>query len=158
MTDHNDTMATIDLGPMGKIEGEAPVMLDLMLSAAADDVVGQRLAETKAILPSIYTTQTPDLVVTELGQAALVFNKPLGHDIWWAEYDSDLKRLYFVTVGGQIMDLGMPIHPELDLYLSYTDLIYLVLTSETGRILNVDARKLVPRRTVFENKLEKAEG
>lgn len=88
------------------------------------------------ILPPLAQYCECELLVTELGKALVVFNKTLPEGIHWAEYDMDLSLLTFVTWSGDIMGLGMKIHPPFRKYFKMADSITMVqMTEDKAEIL-----------------------
>jgi hypothetical protein len=124
---------------------EYRIIQEAILTALANDRVDERLPDAVAVLPSIHSWQNPDLVIGGNGEAALIFDQPLPDTIWWAEYDPELAQLIFVTITGQIMGLGVRIPPEIDRFLRYAKVIYLVQIDETGKMVAVDDRRLIVR-------------
>jgi hypothetical protein len=105
------------------------------------------IAQQRPVLPSVLSGETPSLYANENGIAMLIHKNPLPGDVWWAEYDSELRKLYFVTITGQIFDYGMDVHENVDLFLSGAGMILLIRIDNAGKIENVIERKLVVRST-----------
>lgn len=138
-----ENLATRPLPTPGSTEYR--IIQDAILSALANDRVDERLPEAVAVLPSIHAWQNPDLVIGGNGEAALIFDEPLPDTIWWAEYDPELYQLIFVTITGQIIGFGMKIPPEIDRFLRYAKVIYLVQIDDKGKMVAVDDRRLIVR-------------
>jgi hypothetical protein len=120
---------------------------EAILAAFANERVDARLPESRPVLPSLHSQQTPDLIANEDGQAMLVYDKPLPDVVWWTEYDTEYNQLVFVTVAGQIMNFGMPIHPSVDKYLRHSSMMFLVQIDNEGNMVRVDERRVVVRKT-----------
>jgi hypothetical protein len=63
------------------------------------------------VLPPLASQCKCELAVNEEGLAMVIYTKTLPEGIHWAEYDMDLSILTFVTWSGDVMELGMKIHP-----------------------------------------------
>lgn len=82
------------------------------------------------VLPPLASFCNCELIVNEVGMSAVAFTKPLPEGIHWVEYDMDLSLLTFVTWSGNIMELGMKVHPPFKKYLKMAEQIMMVQMSE----------------------------
>ena len=62
------------------------------------------------VLPSLASTMGVEMIVNPEGGMMIIISKDIPETYWWAEYDVDLKQLYFVTISGKIQGLGIKIH------------------------------------------------
>ncbi len=73
-----------------------------------------KLAHNAPVLKSLASMMEVELAVNPDGKAMVIITRNVPLTYWWAEYDVDLKQLYFITVRGQIQGLGMIIHPPFE--------------------------------------------
>ncbi|MGE4313115.1 MAG: hypothetical protein AB7E85_02430 [Pseudobdellovibrionaceae bacterium] len=107
----------------------------------------QKMPEDTPVLPSLYKTMPVELVVNG-GRSAAIFHKtPLPESIWWAEYDMDLKSMYFVTVTGKIIGLGFPITPVLHSKLYQAKVVNFVFVTEENMPITPYTVPLIIRYT-----------
>ncbi len=98
------------------------------------------------VLPTLASQCKCELVINQEGGAMLIFNRPLPEGIEWAEYDADLAMLTLVTWDGNIMGLGLKIHPPLRKYLKMAKEIMLIeMTEDTTGIVVMYPAELVVR-------------
>lgn len=135
------------VAPTTEEQFDPRLFMDMILNVVADNAVGLDLAQKTPVLPSVYHTQSriPDLYANERGVALLVYRNDLPGEVWWAEYDPALKRLQFVTLTGQVFDLGIEIHENVDFFLRAAGVIYLVQLDANGKTIRTDERKIVVR-------------
>lgn len=127
--------------------GDPRVFMDVVMTHVADQIVGFDVARETPVLPSVYSSQKimPDLYANELGIAMLIYKDTLPAEVWWVEYDPGPRRLIFVALTGQVFDLGMAIHENVDFFLRFAQAIHLVKIADDGAVLQADERKLVVR-------------
>ncbi len=140
-------MSTTPMDQLTQMGFDRMTLQDAVLTALANDERARLPHGAATVLPALYTYMTPDLIAAQNGQVMLIHEKPLPAPIWWADYDPELKQLVFVTIGGQIMDLGIKIPPVIDGFLRAGRDIVLVEIDLEGNILNVQDRKIVVRQT-----------
>lgn len=84
------------------------------------------------VLPPLASQCNCELAVNEEGLAMVIYTKTLPEGIHWAEYDMDLSLLTFVTWSGDVMELGMKIHPPFKPHFSKTKEIMMVQMTDDG--------------------------
>lgn len=121
---------------------------DAILTAMANARAGEQPAtERVSVLPALHSYMSPDLVANTNGQVMLIHEKPLPTPIWWVDYDPEYSQLIFVTITGQIIDLGVNVPPVIGGYLRHGRDIAIVEIDMNGKVLNVQERKIVVRQT-----------
>ena len=95
------------------------------------------------VLPSVRSKMELEILVNDQGKALFLHSKPLQEAIWWAEYDVDLKELYFVTVKAKIQGSGFKIFDELHEYLQTVDELMIIREKDLGmpQIVKLIVRK-----------------
>ena len=143
-----NTPAAVDT-PMPDLTAEqCGIIQETILKMMADGRMSGRAPsdDMPNVLPSLHSTQDPDLISCANGQTALIYDQPLPEVVWWVEYDPDYAQLIFVMVTGQVMGFGVQIPPETDKFLRVARSMYLTqIDPETGKIVRVDERKVVVR-------------
>lgn len=86
-----------------------------------------------AVLLPLSSQCNCELVVNEAGAAMVIYNKTLPEGIHWVEYDMDLSLLTFVTWSGDVMELGIKIHPPFKPHLKKAKEIMMVQMTEDGK-------------------------
>lgn len=130
---------------------------DLLLGEMATITMREAArGEDLVVLPNLFDSHQPDLIANALGQVMMLYDKPLPYIIWWAEYDHDLAQLYFVTTGGEIWPLGVPVHPEVGKYLRFGNKILLVEINDKGEIIRAGERKLMVREYEDQKEIKQA--
>lgn len=119
------------------------------------DVLAKPVATTaiKYVIPKDAQVLLPlasqckcELAVNEDGLAMVIYTKTLPEGIHWAEYDMDLSLLTFVTWSGDVMELGMKIHPPFKPHFSKTKEIMMVqMTADGTEMVEIYPAKLVIR-------------
>lgn len=140
-------MTTTPMDQLAQMGFDQMTLQEAVLTALANDERARLPKGSPTVLPALYTYMKPDLIAAQNGQVMLIHEKPLPAAIWWADYDPELKQLIFVTITGQIMDLGIKIPPVIDGFLRAGRDIVLVEIDLEGNILNVQDRKIVVRQT-----------
>ena len=120
-------------------------ILAALANGRADAGGADQAAKTPVIAP-LHDRISPDLVVNDQGQVVLIHEKPMPDVIWWVDYDPDLRALAFVTITGQIMPFGLPIHDVVDAFLRFARVICFIEINAEGKIIRTDERRVVVRK------------
>lgn len=109
-------------------DGDSDVLAKPVVTKATKYVI----AKDAQVLPPLASQCKCELAVNEDGLAMVIYTKTLPEGIHWAEYDIDLSILTFVTWSGDIMELGMKIHPPFKPHFKKAKEIIMVQMTEDG--------------------------
>lgn len=128
---------------------EIRAVQDMMLAYLASEERARApsdLLERMPVAPPLHGQMKPDLLVNDEGQVILIHEKPLPDTIWWADYDPEYKQLVFVSVTGQLIPFGMPIHAMVDAFLRHARVMYFIEIDQSGKMIRTDERAVVVRK------------
>lgn len=116
-----------------------------------DDVFAAGSVDTKKfkglpVDPPLASLMAVDIVVNEKGKVWIMHEQPLARKLMWIEYDMDLGKLTFITKGGIVQDIGMPIKPTISKYLQKSKSISVLATKAKDRKSNFFIVALATRR------------
>lgn len=138
---------TVSADPLAHLGFDRLSLEDAVLTALSSAELSAHPPEDRPqVLPALHSYMSPDLLASADGQVMLIHEKPLPAPIWWADYDPEYNQLIFVTVTGQIVGLGAPIPPSIDVFLRLGQDIALVEINARGEPVNVQERKIVVRK------------
>lgn len=110
-----------------------------------------KLSADTPVLASLASVMDVELVVSEDGKVMVIASQKPEQNYWWAEYDVDLKQLYFVTVEAKIQGLGMPVHEVFEKNMIESKAIRLVQFNQ--KIQQIDGLPYVLPLVVRKNTL-----
>ncbi len=77
-------------------------------------------------LPSVREMGEMELVVSDSGKLYLFHKAPMPATIEWAEYDTEMASLYFVSDDGRTQDCGIKIHDPMKVHMLKSASVYTI--------------------------------
>lgn len=91
---------------------------------------------------------TVDIAMNKDGMVWVLHDRPFPDLVEWAEFDRHGHILTFITRGGKLQNLGIPIHPPMHDALVKAKGVYIMLVQD-GEIRDMGLLPLVTRKDKF---------
>lgn len=82
--------------------------------------------------------QPVELIVSDIGNVLLLHKSKIHNDFLWAEYDEVSNKFQFITLEGELQELGLELKPEMIASLHATNELFIFQITDDG--LMVDPR------------------
>ncbi len=77
-----------------------------------------------------------DLVVSEAGNAVLLYQGDINPSYRWAQFERDTKSVHFVSDDGVVDNLGLKINSKIETFLKDTTEVFLIQLDESYEPVN----------------------
>jgi hypothetical protein len=103
--------------------------------------------------PPVWTPATPamkvDVAINKDGMVWVLHDKPFPDYLEWIEFDFDTKIMTFITAGGRLQDLGIPIHPPMDENLARARSVFVMYLHE-GQVRDMGKLPLIVQKNLLK--------
>lgn len=76
--------------------------------------------------------QPIELIVSDIGNVMLLHKGEMQKDFCWAEYDEVSNKFQFITLDGELQELGLELKPEMKASLQVTNELFIFQVMEDG--------------------------
>lgn len=102
------------------------------------------------------STMKIDVAINKDDMVWVLHNRPFPDYLEWIEFDRDSKIMTFITAGGKLQDLGVPIHPPMDEKLARADSVFVMLVQE-GEVRDMGKLPLIVQQSLGRKKTNRGD-
>lgn len=95
-------------------------------------------------------TMKIDVAINKDGMVWVLHDQPFPDYLEWIEFDPDSKIMTFITAGGRLQNLGIPIHPPMDENLARARSVF-VMYLHNGDIRDMGKLPLIVQQNFSKN-------